>query len=77
MLLSQGTSLAISIHNSSHDMILGSRKVTEFSAHDVTAISPKAILVTTLLSAVRLTIHNTVTWNNLGVRRDEEVREKS
>ena len=39
--------------------------------------SPKAILVTTLLSAVRLTIHNKVTWNNLGVRREEEVREKS
>lgn len=77
MLLSQGTSLAISIHKSSHNLIFGSQKVTEFAAHDVTAISPKAILVTTLLSAVRLTIHNKVTWNNLGVRREEEVREKS
>lgn len=61
MLLSQGTSLAISVHKSSHDMIFGSRKVTEFVAHDVTAISPKAILVMTLLSAVHLIINNKVT----------------
>lgn len=61
MLLSQGTSLAISVHKSSHDMIFGSRKVTEFAAHDVTAISPKTILVMTLLSAVHLIVNNKVT----------------
>lgn len=60
MLLSQGTSLAISVHKSSQDMIFGSQKVTEFAAHDVTAISPKAILVMTLLSAVHLIINNKV-----------------
>ena len=61
MLLSQGTSLANSIHKSSHDMIFGSRKVTKFAAHDVTAISPKAILVRTLLSSIHLIINNKVT----------------
>lgn len=69
MLLSQRTSLKISTHKSSHDMTFQSQNVTEYAAHDITAISSKAILVMTLPSAVHLI--NKGVWNNLGVRREE------